>query len=102
MHLQRFPLLMLLLVLISPARLPAEDVQGSLETAWDVIYLNGQRIGYVQSKLHRLKDDAGNDVVRSESDTHMTIARFGQKLNIHTTLETDATPDGDILRFKYT
>lgn len=102
MRLRLYSLPMLLLILLSPARLPAEDAQAKEpETSWDVIFLNGQRIGYVQTKTHRLKDGRGNTVVRTDSDTHMTITRFGQKLIIHTTMETDATPEGDILRFKY-
>lgn len=79
----------------------AEDAPAAHKTVWDVIYLGEQRIGYVQSKTHHLKDTNGAALVRSETDTHMVITRFGQKLNIHTTMETDATPEGDILRFKY-
>ena len=64
------------------------------EESWQVIYLSGQRIGFAHSVTEAVKQD-GRDVVRTSSDSHMTIKRFGQSLVMKQTVATTGEPDPD-------
>ncbi|MBC8114071.1 MAG: transglutaminase domain-containing protein [Candidatus Saccharimonas sp.] len=70
------------------------------EESWQVIYLSGQRIGFAHSVTETIKQD-GRDVVRSSSDSHMTIKRFGQSLVMKQTVATEESTEGDLFTFRY-
>ena len=57
----------------SPTKAPPK------EETWQVIYLAGQRIGYTRSTVETVGSDA-SAIVKTTSDTFMTIKRFGQTL----------------------
>jgi len=76
---------------------PAEA--GTAET-WQVIHLSGQRIGYSYSKTEAIQESE-TQVLRTVSESHMTIKRFGQSLVIQQTMETVETEAGDLLRFRF-
>ena len=71
-------------------------------TTWDAIYMAGQRIGYAKSTTETIKGKGDESIIRSTTETNMSIKRFGQDLKIQSTHITDANPQGDVLRFKYT
>ncbi len=68
--------------------------------SWQVIYLSGQRIGFAHSVTETIRQD-GRDVVRSSSDSHMTIKRFGQSLVMKQTVTTEESTGGDLFNFRY-
>ena len=68
--------------------------------SWQVIYLSGQRIGFAHSVTETTSQD-GRDVVRTSSDSHMTIKRFGQSLVMKQTVATEESPDGDLFDFRF-
>ena len=70
------------------------------EESWQVIYLSGQRIGFAHSVTETVKQD-GRDVVRTSSDSHMTIKRFGQSLVMKQTVATEESTNGDLFNFRY-
>ena len=73
---------------------PAEA--GTAET-WQVIHLSGQRIGYSYAKTEAIQESE-TQVLRTVSESHMTIKRFGQSLVIQQTMETVETEAGDFKR----
>lgn len=68
--------------------------------SWQVIFLSGQRIGYAHSSTEPF-EHGGKEMVRSTTIANMTIKRFGQSLVMRTTLITEETIDGDLLKFSY-
>lgn len=70
------------------------------EEAWQVIFLSGQRIGFAHSVTERVKQGE-RDIVRTSSDSHMTIKRFGQTLVMKQTVATEESTDGDLFNFRY-
>ena len=78
----------------SPTKAPPK------EETWQVIYLAGQRIGYTRSTVETVGSDA-SAIVKTTSDTFMTIKRFGQTLVMKQALTTEETPAGDLRRFRF-
>ena len=70
------------------------------EETWQVIYLAGQRIGYSRSTVETVGSDE-SAIVKTTSDTFMTIKRFGQTLVMKQALTTEETPAGELRRFRF-
>jgi hypothetical protein len=70
------------------------------EESWQVIYLNGQRVGYARMLTDPRERD-GKPIVHTAAETHMTIKRFGQTLNMSTLGTSEETVDGDLLDFTF-
>src|SRR5712691_2676399 len=68
--------------------------------SWHVIYIGNQRIGYEHGREHVEVRDKRNVIV-SVSESHFQIKRFGQELNLSTSLRTEETESGDLLRFAF-
>jgi len=67
---------------------------------WQVIYLGKARIGYSRS-FTRPATVEGKFLLKCESQTHLSIKRFGQTLQIETRQETEELPNGDLTAFVY-
>ncbi len=78
----------------SPTKAPPK------EETWQVIYLAGQRIGYSRSTVETVGSDE-SAIVKTASDTFMTIKRFGQTLVMKQALTTEETPAGELRRFRF-
>jgi hypothetical protein len=50
---------------------------------WQVIYLGKSRMGYSHTLSRPVKID-GKSLVKTDSETHLTIKRFGQTLQMET------------------
>ena len=70
------------------------------EETWQVIYLAGQRIGYSRSTVETVGSDE-SAIVKTTSDTFMTIKRFGQSIVMKQALTTEETPSGELRRFRF-
>lgn len=70
------------------------------EETWQVIYLSGQRVGYARVFVHPVTSD-DTTLVRTESETHLTIQRFGQTLKMSSSLTTDESLAGDLHKFSF-
>lgn len=70
-----------------------KDVQ--LET-WDVLYINGQHVGYVHTVVREYERN-GQKLLYGTKTQNMTIARFGQRVSQWAEDATLETTDGQIL-----
>jgi transglutaminase-like putative cysteine protease len=90
-----------LLVACNATHLAAADApKVQREESWQVLYLNGQRVGYARMLTDPRERD-GKPVVHTGAETHMTIKRFGQTLTMATLLTSEETLDGDLLDFTF-
>jgi hypothetical protein len=94
------PVLMLLSAAIATAAEQSVATKVEREESWQVIYISGQRVGFSHTLVEPVDQD-GKTVVHTSNITKMTIKRFGQSLVMKTTLTTDETLDGDMLRFSF-
>lgn len=85
---------------LSAGHLAAETPPPQREEAWQVIYLNGQRVGYARWLIDPRERD-GQTLIHTAAETHMTIKRFGQTLKMSTLLTSEETTAGDLLRFAF-
>jgi hypothetical protein len=67
---------------------------------WQVIFIGEQRMGYTRENTREISVD-GKTVIRTTSDTHFTLKRFGQTLKMQMILTTDETETGRMLSFNY-
>ncbi len=67
---------------------------------WQVIYLGKSRIGHSRTYTRPVILDA-KTFLKSENETHLSIKRFGQTLQIDTRRETEESPDGGLRSFVY-
>lgn len=68
---------------------------------WQIIFLDENRVGYSRSSITPAEEN-GRRILRCTSMMHMKLKRFGQELTMVSTLESDETPSGELLRFVYT
>lgn len=81
-------------------RLAADGTSVQREETWQVIYLNGQRVGYARL-LTDPRPRGEQTIIHTSAETHMTIKRFGQTLRMSTLLTSEETTEGDLLRFSF-
>src|SRR5580704_5662072 len=67
---------------------------------WQVIYLGKGRMGYAHTFSRPVKID-GKSLVKTDSQTHLTIKRFGQTLQMETRQEEEELPGGELQSFVY-
>ena len=67
---------------------------------WQVIYLGKSRIGHSRTYIRSVTID-GKSFLKCENETHLSIKRFGQTLQIDTRRETEESPDGGLRSFTY-
>ncbi len=68
--------------------------------SWQVIHIGNQRIGY-QHGREQVEVHDKRTVITSVSESHFQIKRFGQELNLSTSLRTEETEDGGLLKFVF-
>jgi hypothetical protein len=67
--------------------------------AWDVIYMQGKRIGYCHSTA-RLVKEADKEVMRTEAAAHLSLRRGADTVQQDITSLSIETPGGKLLRFE--
>ena len=77
-------------------RAPSADVDES----WQVIYLQGQRVGYAHARTWE-STQAGQKRIWSEVVTAMKMKRFGGSLNMTVTQLTEEDEQGNMLSFAF-
>lgn len=88
-------------------RLRAEDKPAAaaeeladFEESWQVIYVGNSRVGYQWSSSGRKERD-GQDIVVTGTEMILDMSRFGQPVKMKITINTEETPDGELLKFDY-
>lgn len=71
-----------------------------LTETWQVIHIDGKRAGY-QFGRERVEVRDKRKVIVTDGDSFFSLKRFGQELRISTTLRTEETESGDLLRFSF-
>ncbi len=98
----RMPIQFTVLILSMALTIAAEETQAPenvLDDSWQVVYIQGQRVGYI----HSLSWETGEGEARriwSESRTQMSITRFGGSLTMTVTQLTQEDADGNLISFK--
>ena len=99
-----FPLLLLAAVVVvsdvAVAQEAPRKAKIEAEESWQVIEMLGQRIGYGHTVVKPIEED-GQTVIRTDSDVHIAMKRFGQKLVMKVSIGTRETVAGDVLSFEY-
>lgn len=80
------------------SKTPAADDQPT--ESWQVVYIDNKRVGY-QYDRERAELRDKRKVIMTDSDSFFSLTRFGQKLDISTSLRTEETESGDLLRFSF-
>src|ERR1700730_13399233 len=62
---------------------------------WQVTYLGKTRIGYSHTLSRPVQID-GKSLIKTDAETHLTIKRFGQNLQIETREEEEELPGGEL------
>jgi len=75
------------------------QIPGATEN-WQVIYLGKSRIGHSRSYTRPVTIE-GKSFLKCEYETHLSIKRFGQTLQVDTRRETEESPDGVLRSFVY-
>ncbi len=93
-----------------PSKSPPDDAAaartnaaGSADTlqreVWDACFVQGERIGYVQTAYYRTTE-AGKPAVKIVGVTNIALKRFGQDMQQQITTISIETPQGQLLRFE--
>lgn len=80
-----------------PSVASASDVE--IES-WQVLHIGNKRAGYQRSR-ERTEIRDKRKVVVSVGELHFQINRFGKELSLSTTLRTEETESGELLKFAY-
>jgi hypothetical protein len=97
---------LLLLQLTMPAALlraedaPATSTAGKQEEDWQVIFMQGQRVGYMYSRVWETQHE-GQTRLWTETITRMSIKRFGAALSMTITQTTQEDEQGNLISFEY-
>jgi hypothetical protein len=70
------------------------------EEFWEVLYVGNSRVGYSRSSVTR-KKVAGKEIVATDTEVNLVFARLGQSVKTKTIAQTEETPEGDLLEFRY-
>ena len=68
--------------------------------SWQVLHIGNKRAGY-QRSLERVEIRDKRKVIVSVGELHFQINRFGKELTLSTTLRTEETESGELLKFAY-
>jgi hypothetical protein len=89
------------LLLVSPGFAAEPDLPvPEAEETWQVIFLGGQRVGYARI-LVAPRTVGDETVVHTTAETRLILKRFGQTLQMSTTLESEESLAGDLRHFKF-
>src|SRR5262245_9556249 len=78
----------------------AAAADSDYEESWQAVYIGKTRIGYGRSSVGH-KAVEGRDRVVTETEMTMAISRFGQSVKTKTVIETEETPAGDLIEFRF-
>jgi hypothetical protein len=80
---------------------PAEELAGGevVETTWDAISMQGQRIGYARTIVAKVRDD-GRELVRTSAFFRLVVSREGQNSEQTMQVRSWDTPGGEFVRFE--
>lgn len=82
-----------------PAARGAESLS-QFEENWQVIYIASARIGFGRSSTGRMTRD-GKELVTGDSDVTMAMTRLGQSVKTKVIIQTEETPEGDLVSFQF-
>lgn len=85
----------------APAPAAAATSDRPLRETWDIMTIQGSRVGYGQTRVSRTTRD-GRELMRIESVQHLDILRFGQRAQQEISFSSLETPDGKLLEFEST
>lgn len=102
-----FPLAICLLVagLLSEGRAAdrqakSADKTPAFEESWQVVYIGNARVGFGRSTIETKRRD-GRELIAGDTEISMAITRFGQSVKTKTQVQTEETPAGDLLWFRF-
>jgi hypothetical protein len=78
----------------------SESLVPGVEESWQVVYIGSARVGYGRSTTEHKQVD-GRDVVVSDTEMSLAITRFGQAVKIKTVTQSEETPEGELLQFRF-
>jgi Transglutaminase-like superfamily len=81
-------------------RRSAQSLPSGTVEDWQVIYLGKSRIGYSRN-LTRPVAVEGKQMLKTESEMHLTLKRFGQTMQLETRQDTEELPDGELRSFVF-
>jgi len=90
---------LLVFAALQQPRVEAAD-SSDAEESWQVINLSGQRVGYGRISTREI-DRAGQKVFVTDHVERLTIKRFGQSLRIETSVRTEETAAGELLKYEF-
>lgn len=70
-----------------------------IEESWEAYSIQGTRVGYAHVTIREV-EEAGQKLVRTASDLHMTLKRDGQTVKQQIALTSWDTPAGELVRFE--
>jgi hypothetical protein len=70
------------------------------EEDWDVIYIRNVRVGFSRTSVSRKKRD-GRELVGTSGEMTLALSRLGQPVKVKTTSQTEETPEGDLIEFRF-
>ncbi len=85
---------------VASSKTTLTTVAQTTDESWQVIYIGQQRVGYEHAREVIERRD-GRVVVVSSSESHSQLKRLGQVLKMTTSLQTEETEAGDLLRFTF-
>src|SRR5258708_6613135 len=78
----------------------AANPRPEFEEDWDVIYIRDVRVGFSRTSVSRKKRD-GRELVATTGEMTLALSRLGQPVNVKTTTQTEETPEGDLIEFRF-
>jgi hypothetical protein len=70
------------------------------EESWQVVYIGKSRVGFGRSTTATKHRD-GRELIASDTEMSLAITRFGQAVKSKTQIQTEETPAGDLLEFRF-
>jgi len=83
---------------IAPCRAAEEE---TLLDDWHCVYIMGKKAGYEHQRIARRTQD-GQTTIQTRSETHVSIARAGVRLEFGVELTVDEDPEGRLMAFERT
>jgi hypothetical protein len=91
--------LTLLFVMLASVVHARADEPKLLDEAWDAVYMEGEKIGYVHSVARAVKE-GDRSLVHLQADSVMSMKRFGQTVEMKQQMNSYETPEGKLVRFE--
>ena len=81
-----------------PASTKVATTSSQLRETWDVIYLQGAKVGYTHTKYEPV-EERGRAGIRVSSESRLTFKRFGASIDQQIVVKSDESLDGGLLGF---